>query len=629
MLQSVYQTSLKTGIIQADFDPKTNHLILLSKSGDLVCRTLSGEDQWKVGLGCDSHGFAVNADGDQIALLADKELLFYQVWSGAISKIPVDKKSRLLEAYKNCALVSGYHELITIFTPGGKVINSLASEGLIRQMKVVPHLDQIMIYTEDKMIQSFDMTGEIQWELEKTILTGNLVVSADGKVGYFIRYPNELIKFSLLQDAFFRLETEYPSKLLDLTADGKFLLILDSENQISMYDQDGQPGLRQKMEHTLRQMRLSPCGDHFLTLDESGVLNCFAVEEASHQAVDFFEFNDSRRVEEKEVLWDLQPGIHQKVQGFNLLTLNPSRSHIGMIGLDAQVYFIDESGRFSSKIRAPFRTEIIGMDAAMENGFIFGEQQILLMDFKAQSTGFILLQASLLVAPVVNFRAQQAITVNTEKKLIRYSFSGEQLDSLPLKAGYRRGLSCDAFGLVLFNDDELAGISNEGRFVFKISLPAPVLMIDQVEEHLIGATADHQLFSVNLSNGKPEKGKFLKRARPFTVVSTRPLLIIEDDNHLHYLDVNLEPVSKHSVQSGDSRFLIEDGRLFEIGKHANGLFCMDDRQQMIWRVGSEDPITDFALTRNGLIMLTEESLKYIALKATGEQPTQRSDYLEF
>ena len=383
------------------------------------------------------------------------------------------------------------------------------------------------------------------------------------------------------------------------------------------------------MDHTLRQMKLSPAGDHFLTLDESGVLNCFVADESNHETGDFFEFNASRRVEEKEVLWNLQPGIHQKVQGFNLLTLNPSGSHIGIIGLDAQVYFIDESGRFSSKIRAPFRTEVIGLDAAMEHGFIYGEQQILVLDIKAPSTGFILLQPSLLSAPVVNFGAQQAFILSPEKMLIRYSFSGEQLDRVSVKNEYRRGLSCDAFGLILFNDQELAGFSNEGRMVFKISLPAPVLTIDHVDEHLIGATGDNQLFSVNLSNGKPEKGKFLKRARPFTVVSTRPLLIVEDGNCLHYLDVNLESVSKYSIQSKDSRFLIEDGRLFEIAKQGDGLFCMDDRQQLIWRVGSADPINDFALTRNGLIMLTEDNLQYIALKATGEKATERSDFLEF
>jgi hypothetical protein len=449
------------------------------------------------------------------------------------------------------------------------------------------------------------------------------------ETGYFIRYPSELIKFSLNHDDFYRLETEFPSKLLDLTADGKCLLVLDSENQIVLYDQDAQPMLRQKMDHTIRQMKLSPAGDHFLILDESGVLNCFVADESTHEAGDFFEFNESRRVEEKEILWDLQPGIHQKVQGFNLLTLNPSRSHIGIIGLDAQVYFIDDSGRFSSKIRAPFRTEVIGMDAAMEHGYIYGEQQILMMDFNAQRTGFILLQASLLLAPVVNFRAQQAVILNSDKKLIRYSFSGEQLDSVSVKNEYRRGLSCDAFGMVLFNDDQVAGLSNEGRVVFKISLPAPIRKIDYVDEHLIGATEDNQLFSVNLSNGKPDKAKFLKRARPFTVSSTRPLLIIENGNCMQYLDVNLEPISKHSIRSKDSHFLIEDGRVFEIGKQAEGLYCMNDRQQMIWRVCSQEPITDFALTRNGLIMLTEENLQYVTFNAKGGEPTQSSDYLEF
>jgi hypothetical protein len=625
---SVYQTTSKSELIQAAFDPKSSHLILLSINGDLVCRTINGEDQWSVSLGCESHGFGISADGDQIAVLADEELIFYQVWSGETSKVPVDKKSRLLATYKNCALVSGYHEIITMFTPGGKVFNSLASEGLIRQMKVVPLLDQIMIYTEDKTIQSFDMTGEIQWELEKTILTGNFVISAAGEIGYFIRYPNDLIKFSLTQDDFFRLETEYPSKLLDLTADGSFLLVLDSENIVTLCGRDAQPVVQQKMDHSIRMLNVSPTGNHFLTLDEAGVLNCFVADESIHESGDFFEFNDARRVEEKEVLWNLQPGIHQKIQGFNLPTLNPARSHVGIIGLDAQIYFIDESGQFSSKIRAPFRAEAMGMDTAMEYGYIYGEQQILLLDFNAQTTGFILLKTNLLSLPVINFNAQQVFILTEEKTLVRYSFCGEQLDSIPAKNTYRRGFSCDAFGMVLYNDRELAGFSNEGQVVFKMSLPAPLVTIDYVDDHLIGATKDNQLFCVNLFSGKPQKGKFLKRAHPFSVVSTRPLLIIEDDRLLHYLDVDFASISKHSIQSKDSCFLIEDSHFFEIGKHEDGLFCMDDRQQMIWRVRSEDPVLDFMLTRNGLIMLTEENLQYVAMKSTSGRTTELSDYLE-
>jgi hypothetical protein len=113
--------------------------------------------------------------------------------------------------------------------------------------------------------------------------------------------------------------------------------------------------------------------------------------------------------------------------------------------------------------------------------------------------------------------------VTEEKTLVRYSFSGEQIDSMPVKNTYRRGFSCDAFGMVLYNDRDLAGFSNEGQVVFKMSLPASLVTIDYVDDHLIGATKDNQFFCVNLSSGKPKKGKFLKRAHPFRVVSTRPL----------------------------------------------------------------------------------------------------------
>ena len=56
MPQSVYQTTLIGEIIQADFDPKSNDLILLSKNGDLVCRTFSGENRWSIRLEGESLG---------------------------------------------------------------------------------------------------------------------------------------------------------------------------------------------------------------------------------------------------------------------------------------------------------------------------------------------------------------------------------------------------------------------------------------------------------------------------------------------------------------------------------------------------------------------------------------------
>jgi hypothetical protein len=54
---------------------------------------------------------------------------------------------------------------------------------------------------------------------------------------------------------------------------------------------------------------------------------------------------------------------------------------------------------------------------------------------------------------------------------------------------------------------------------------------------------------------------------------------------------------------------------------------MNDQQRMLWRVSSPDPINEFALTRNGLVMVTEDSLRYVALNNGGQQ-RRRSDYLE-
>jgi hypothetical protein len=341
----------------------------------------------------------------------------------------------------------------------------------------------------------------------------------------------------------------------------------------------------------------------------------------------FFEFNDQKRMEEKEVQWEIQPGLYQKVHGFNLLTLNPSRSHIGIVGLDSQIYFIDENGRTCFKIQAPFQAQVLGMDGIMQSGYIYGDQQIMLMDFTRQSTSYILLNESLWAPPLVNYFAQQIVLLSKEPQLARYAFSGEQLSSVPLKQPYQRGLSCEAFGVVLYNDNELAGYAGNENPVFKISLPAPVVTMDWVDGHLIGATGDHQVFSFNLLNGQAPKGRFLRRSRPITIASTRPFLLIEDDDHLHWLDVDLATIARHSICSKDSRFMIEEDDFVEIMKHHDGICGMDEKQRMIWRVSSSDPINDFALTRNGLVMLTEDSIGYVALENAGQQ-RQRSDYLE-
>lgn len=532
-----------------------------------------------------------------------------------------------MEAFQNCVLLTGYHDLIIIVAPSGKVINSFSSDGLIRQFKVIPIIEQIMIHTEDKKLQCFDMSGEIQWELEKTVLIGNFVVSSDGEVGYFIRYPNELIKFSLLEDNFFRVDLESPPKLLGLSADGGLLIVLDSENQLTLHDHNTQPIWQQKFDHSIGQISVSPSGDYFLTVDQDGVLNCFVTDETTSAVADFFEFNDQQRVEEKEILWDLQPGLYQKVHGFNLLTLNASGSHVGIVGLDGQIYFIDENGQSCFRIRAPFQAEVMGMNASMESGYIYGDQQILLMDFTSQSTSYILFNESLYAPPLVNYDSQQIFLLSNDAQFVRYAFCGEQLSSVQLKTPYQRGLSCEAFGVVLYNDHELTGFYENGKPDFKISLPAPIVNIDWVSGHVIGATQDNQIFSLNLLNGQAQKGKFLKRSRPFTVASTQPFLLIEDDDRLHYLDVDLSTISQHSIYSKDSRFMVENKNFVEIMKRKDGLYCMDDQQRMLWRVISADPINEFALTRNGLIMVTEDSLRYVALDNVGQQ-RRRSDYLE-
>ena len=112
--------------------------------------------------------------------------------------------------------------------------------------------------------------------------------------------------------------------------------------------------------------------------------------------------------------------------------------------------------------------------------------------------------------------------------------------------------------LYMIVDNEPRGFSENGNTVCKASLPAPIGTIVWVNGHIIGATNDNRIFSLNVLNAQAHKGKFLKRFRSFTVASTQPFLLIEDDDSLHCLGVDLSTISQHTIYSKDSSFVTDN-----------------------------------------------------------------------
>ena len=625
---SVYQTKMPHEILQAAFHRGSNHLVLLQGNGELCCRSLNGDTKWQLELDCDPFAFSISGDGSQIAVLGNRTLLFYDIWSRQMQTVAVDEKIRLLQSHKNCVVVGGFQKTLTMLKSSGKELAKLDCDSLIRQFRIVPRTGQILIHRDDRTLQCCRFPAESEWLLEKMPITSELVASDDGRNCFFVRYPNELIWLDLQTEEYAVIDHDFFVRQIAISAAGTELLALDSSNRLTLYDRELAPAWHEQLQQQIQHIGLSADGDYFLTADKDGVVNCFAVQESHRNVGEFIELQANRRIIEKDMLWSQSPGLERKVHELNHLTVSPSGRHIAFIGLDGAVHFLNEAGRPVFKTRFPAEVETIALSANMNYGYIYGIGQMILIDFRHGSSRYHSFEIPLWTPPLVNFSKERIYLLSTDDNLRLYNFSFDLLGRKTTPKSYRRAIVVEALGIILFNDRQLCGISDTGTLSFNFNLRAAPTSLHGAGSFFYGVFEDGTLVSLDVSNPSRIKSKFKKMKRPLKLISVDPLIILEAQETVQHLKPDLSVVSSQPVQFTDSFFALKKGSIQEICRRRDGFFGYADDQNLIWRFKTDESIRESVLTRNGIAFTGSESINFIEIESTDRRQDQLAEFIE-
>jgi hypothetical protein len=625
---SVYQIPLQKKLIRAEFHPKNNSVIVLYDDGEMQSISSEGKENWTLSFKCDPISFKVNADGDLVAVLGKEKLFFYNLLTTQTTHIDVDEKIQLLEFYKNSVLLSGFQDNIILVKSNGSIQKTIKFDFLIRQFKVVSITNHLLIYNQDHKLLSADMNGNILWLLENLIIHNEILVCEKGHIGYFILDPNDLIQFHVRGEYFNEVTDERVIKSFSPSMDGKNLLILDAENTLIMFNENANKIWDYKFEHNISNIKMSSNGDFFFTIDNDEILSCYATDSADKERGDFFEIKDDKRVLDKETTWTIRPGGYSKTAPLRLLTVNAGGYVFGLIGRDGYVSFYDERGVYKYNTSFTTMVEVIGISDNSQYGYIHGGNEMMIVDFQNKEKRYILFEKSFLGKPLINYHHQKIFAVSKEKELLIYDFKSHLINTIPLKKDYKKGISCEAYGAILFNDKEIKGFTGEGKAILNYPLEGKILNIFYSDPVLIYSTKDRFIFKIDLSNLKGKKKAIEGGKEDLMIVSVNPLFIITGNETLHHLDSNLSTISTHRIESPDSLFYIDDGHFYEITRRHDRFYCYNDKREMIWRYISKERIKECALMRSGMVFVTQDSVQYLEIKHKSEYRKHYSQYLE-
>ncbi|MGD9157441.1 MAG: hypothetical protein PVG39_03460, partial [Desulfobacteraceae bacterium] len=501
-------------------------------------------------------------------------------------------------------------------------------DSLIRQFKPIPATDNLIVYNQDRKLLCSDMDGNILWQIENLIIHSNILISQKGYTGYFILNPNDLLQFNVNGESFFEICDERMIKFFSASWDGNTLLVLDSENELVMFDKNAQRLWEYNFENKINHIRLSPKGDFFFTVDNDDVLCGYSVDSSDKNREDFFEISDDKRILEKEAIWTIRPGGYNRAASLSELTISPDGTLFGLTGLDGCIYFYDEQGR--TKYQTSFTSTVKDMRISDSSryGYIFGGNEISLVDFQDDKKKFILFEKKILGNPIVNYHQKKIFTISREKELLIYNYEGRLINTVPLNKEYKKGISCETHGIVLFSEREITGFSGEGKSFFNYPLESKIVDIFYNEPLLICSDSKHSVIKMDLSILKVKRKSLKVKEGGVGIFSVDPLFIVTGDKSLYHLDSDLSIISACDIESPDSHFFLDEDRLYEIIKKYNGFYCCNDKREMIWRYSSEERILESALMHNGLVFCTEDSVRYLEIRKKEESKGQLSQYLE-
>ncbi len=625
---SIYQIPLQKRPVQADFHSRNNSIIILYDNGELQSISSEGKESRILSFSCEPVSFKINADGDLAAVLGRGKLFLHNFLTMKTIDIEVDEKIQLLDFHKNSALLGGYQNSIIQVRSNGTILKTLKFDFLIRQFKMVPLTGHILIYNQDHKLLSADMSGNILWLLENLIIHDEILVCRNGDKGYFILDPNDLIQFHVRGDYFYEVGDETGIKAFSPSMDGKYLLVLDSENTLKMYDEKAFIRWESNPEHDINQIKLSPKGDFFFTIDSDDVLNCFATNLTERKRGDFFEITGDKRVLEKECAWSVSPGGNSGTFPLSLLTVSAEGDAFGLMGRDGCIHFYDEGGVFLYHASFTAMVECIGIGDHSQYGYVYGGNEVMILFLRDKRKQFILFEKSIRGRPIVNYHHQRVFTLTREGELFIHDFKGRVINAVHLEKECQGGISCEAHGIILFNDQGISGFSIEGKALFTYPVKGGILNVFYSEPLLICSTKDRGIFTIDFSSFRGKQKRFGARQGTCRIVSANPLFIVKGSGRLHHLDSELSPVTTHRIESPDSLFFLQGNDFFEIVRKSDRFYCYNDKRRMTWRHVSNDSIKESALTRSGLVFISGDEVRYLETKNRAKPQRHFSQYLE-
>lgn len=626
---SLFQIPLNKKCLQAEFHPRDNSIIFMKDSGEVQCISHEGKENWKTSFRCEPVSFRISPDGDFLAVLGREKLFIHNLYNRQTAAVDVDEKITLMDIYKNTLLLSGFQDEILFFNAGGNILKSIKFDFLIRQFSISALTGHLIIYNQNRKLLCTDMDGRRIWMLENMIIHNQIQVSQRGDTGYFVLDPDDLIKFNVSGESFYEVYDERSLKCFAISSNGKDLLVLDSENNLVMYDENADRIWDYRFEHNIIKTALSPGGDFFLTVDNDGILTCYSTGSEDRERGDFFEIKDDNRVMDKEAEWTLRPGGYGRSPNPAMLTANKGADLFGLIGGDGSINFYNERGEYRFHTSFTAMVSDIGISPDSGCGYIFGGNEIMILDFEGDKKKYIIFENPVSGKPVVNYHQKKIFVLSGEKELFIYDFEGRTVKTVPLENRYKKGISCGEKGVVLYNDHEIKGISGEGKAVFKFPVKSGIRNILYSDPMLVYSSPDNSLSVISLSKLKGKKKMIKDSKRNLRLVSADPLFIISGRERLHHLDSNLGVISVHKIESDDSIFFIEDGRFHEIVQKHGSFYCYNDKNRMVWRYVSDEKITGAALMREGLVFIAGDSVRYIKMKQDEGERKHISRYLEF
>ena len=599
------------------------------ENGALHCISPEGKEVWGLSLPFTPKAFRINATGDLLAVLGRGGLIYCDLLTRKTKKFDLSKEFQMLDLYRNSAVMGGFQRDITFVRPNGSTLKTISFEHLIRQFKVISCTDSLLVYDQNSNLVCTDMDGNVRWRVESLIIHSEIIVSETGHRGYFVIDPHDLIQFDVRGETFLEMDNEGPLKCFSTSADGKVLLAIDFKNTLMMLDQNANKIWDHHVEHAVQEIKISPRGTFFFVVDYNHILTCYSNDTENKERGAFFEFQEEKRVFDRERTWTKRPGAHHPIGQMGMLSVNGTGIGLGLIGQDRAIHFYDEQGTDHFSTTFPAMVDTIGMSDSFDAGHVYGEGELVIFDFRKDRKQHILFDSPFLGKPVINYALQRIFLIANEKELLIHDFEGRLLSAAPLKEDYEEGIACASHGVVLLGSQSVTGFSGEGKTIFTFPLSDRVSDVCYTEHTLICITKERSLLALDLSSQRAKKRAFKGKTGDIRIVSADPLFIVSEEERLYHLDKAISPISQYPIQSPDSLFFMDGAVFYEILRGRNQFLCYNRDGNMVWRHYSREGIRESALMRNGLVFITRESLQYTGIRSKAPSQEHFSKFLEF